>query len=312
MQRRSPTDPEGAAPGALVVLGSANMDLVTRVSRLPAPGETISGRSFERTPGGKGLNQAVAAARAGARVAFAGCVGGDEMGERLIGLLADEGIDTAQVVVDGTASTGIALVAVLDGGENAIVVVPGANGSPRWDAGDAALMSGAAAVVAQLERPAALVRRAFEEARSRGVMTVLTPAPVTEEARGLLPLVDLLLLNGHEAVQLSGQGDPMAAAVQLSHVCPLVVMTRGSESTIAARGGAVVHEEPARRVDVVDTTGAGDCFAGNLVARLSTGEPLADALRSATIAASLSVGRSGASRAMPHLAEVRAVEASLA
>jgi ribokinase len=312
MRREFPTSRGEAWAGPLVVLGSVNMDFVTRQERLPRPGETIFGRGFEQVAGGKGLNQAVAAARAGGAVAFVGRVGNDDAGVALTALLADEGIDVQRVTVDPTRHTGIAQVSVLDDGDNAIVVIGGANDSDAWEPADEALVSRAAVLVAQLERPPSLVRRALETARRHGVPTVLTPAPVSDQASALLPLVDILVLNEHEAKALSGEPDPATAAGRLSEICPLVLLTRGAASTLVARHGSVVHEQPARRVAVVDTTGAGDCFAGSVIARLAAGDGLDEALRLATVAASLSVGRAGASRSMPAWPEVLEVALSRA
>lgn len=290
--------------GHIAVLGSANMDFVTRQQRLPKPGETIFGREFEQVPGGKGLNQAIAAARAGGSVAFLGRVGHDDMGAGLTRLLEEEGIDVGRLTPDPKRPTGIAQVSVLDDGDNAIVVISGANDSDEWDAEDEALLSASSALVTQLERPAHLVRIALASARRSGVITILTPAPVSAEATQLLPLVDILLLNEHEASELAQTDDGAVAAARLSEICRLVVLTRGSASTLVASAGAVVHEQPVRQTTVVDTTGAGDCFAGTLVARLVMGDALEDALGSATVAASLSVSRAGASRSMPTWDEV--------
>jgi ribokinase len=290
---------EGPWVGPLAVLGSANMDFVTRQQRLPKPGETIFGREFDRVPGGKGLNQAVAAARAGGAVAFLGSVGDDDMGAQLTQLLLAEGVDVRRLTSESSRSTGIAQVSVLDDGENAIVVIAGANESDNWAREDEVLVSTSSALVSQLERPAALVRVALETARRHGVITVLTPAPVSAEARELLPLVDILLLNEHEARELAHEPNSGAAAEQLSRICRLVILTRGPASTLVAREGVVVYEQSARPTTVVDTTGAGDCFAGTLLARLAVGDQLEEALRIATIAASLSVGRAGASPSMP-------------
>lgn len=289
----------GQSVGPLAVLGSANMDFVTRQERLPNPGETIFGRAFDRVPGGKGLNQAIAAGRAGGTVAFIGRVGRDDMGAQLTEVLVDDGIDVTRLTADPIRPTGIAQVSVLDDGDNAIVVIAGANDSVGWDRDDEALLAASSALITQLERPAALVRVALESARQHGVITILTPAPVSAEARDLLPLVDVLLLNEHESRELAGAADSTVAVARLSEICRLVIMTRGSASTLVARAGEVVHEQPARHATVVDTTGAGDCFAGTVVARLAAGDVLEEALRWATVAASLSVSRAGASRSMP-------------
>ncbi len=290
--------------GPVAVLGSVNMDFVFRQQRLPAPGETIFGWKFERTPGGKGLNQAIAAVRAGGEVAFLGRVGADAEGAQLSRLLVDEGIDIARLAPHPELRTGIAQVSVLDDGDNAIVVIAGANGSDAWDHDDEMLLASASVLVTQLERPAELVQVALESARRHGVLTVLTPAPVSEAAKRLLPLVDILVLNEHEAKELAGLLDGAMAARRLSETCELVIMTRGAASTLVASDGALMHEQLARPSNVVDTTGAGDCFAGTAIARLAAGDGLAEALRIATVAASLSVGRPGASGSMPTWSEI--------
>lgn len=296
--------PSGEWAGPVVVLGSVNQDLVFRQPRLPVPGETIFGREFEKVPGGKGLNQAIAAARAGAQVAFLGRVGNDDDGVQLSRLIAGEGIDVRRLTSDSQRPTGLAQVAVLDDGDNAIVVIAGANDSNVWHEQDEALVARASVLVTQLERPGDLVHVALETARRSGAVTVLTPAPVSDDAKRLLPLVDILMLNEHEATELTRIPDGGGAARRLSEICELVIMTRGAASTLVAQRGALVHEQPARDIDVVDTTGAGDCFAGTAIARLAVGDSLPSALRVATVAASLSVGRVGASRSMPSWAEV--------
>ncbi len=298
--------------GSLVVLGSVNLDYVIRQPRLPVPGETIFGRDLQRVAGGKGLNQALAAARAGADVAFLGRIGEDDAGEQLAEVLAAEGVDVRRLTADSATQTGIAQVSVLDGGDNAIVVIPGANDSDEWAAEDASLVASASALVTQLERPAALVRVALASARRDGVVTILTPAPVSEQATELLPLVDVLLLNEHEAHQLASAPDGHTAASKLSEICGLVIMTRGPKSTLVAQEGAIIHEQPSRPTNVVDTTGAGDCFAGTLTARLAVGDDFMVALRAATVAASLSVGRAGAAASMPSWQDVLAADGDLA
>lgn len=294
----------------VLVLGSANMDLVVRQPRLPRPGETIAGSSFTTVPGGKGLNQAVAAARAGADVGFLGAVGTDPFGERLRDTLRGEGIDIAGLVEVGEPS-GIAAISVVDGGENSIVVVAGANDAiAELDAASRELIAGARFLVAQLERPLPLVREAFALARSAGVTTVLTPAPVVGLPDGLLELVDVLVPNAAEACELAGLDDATAAARALSESAGMVVMTRGAEGALVAVGGRVVAEVPARRVVAVDTTGAGDTFVGVLVAALASGESLDAALHRATAAASISVTRPGATTSMPSRAEIDALLAA--
>lgn len=290
----------------IAVLGSANLDLVVRQPRLPRPGETMFGSGFTTVPGGKGLNQAVAAARAGGDVAFVGAVGDDAFGVQLRERLAVDGVDVSALrTVD--EPTGTAHIAVLDGGENSIVVVPGANGAVReLDPADAAVLDAARFVVAQFERPLPLIRSAFARARAAGAVTVLTPAPVSDPG-DLLELTDLLIPNAAEACELAGVGDPEAAARALSRRGPTIVMTRGAEGALIARQGEVVAEVPARRVSPIDTTAAGDTFTGVLVARLAAGDELERAARAGSMAASIAVTRPGASSSMPAWNEVRAL-----
>jgi len=289
----------------IAVLGSANVDLVLRAPRRPRPGETVFGDGFTTGPGGKGLNQAVAARRAGADVAFAGAVGDDAFGAQLRRVLADEGIDAAalRTVV---APTGVALITVTDDGENAITVVAGANADAELADPARDRIAAATHLVAQCERPVALVREAFAFARAAGVTTVLTPAPVVAGVTDLLALTDLLIANADEARALSGVQDPAAAARALSATAGTVVATLGASGALAARAGDIVARVPGRPVPVHDTTGAGDTFAGVLVARLAAGDALDRALAVANAAAAVSVTRPGAVASMPTGDEIAA------
>lgn len=288
----------------IAVLGSANIDFVVRQERLPKLGETIRGSAFAIEAGGKGLNQAIGAARAGASVSFLGRVGRDEFGIRLESALRSEKINVERLIVDDDLATGVAQVSVFDNGDNAIVVVAGANGSVNWSAEDSRIVAGSAALVTQLERPLSLVRTALKVARAHGVITALTPAPVTPGAVELLDLTDILFLNSGEASAMSGDSDPIRAALALSGRAGLVVLTRGGAPTLVAREGRIVIVQPARAVEVIDTTGAGDCFAGTFMASYVREEPLEACLRTATAAASLSVSQPGASISMPDRQEV--------
>ncbi|TXR58005.1 ribokinase [Quadrisphaera setariae] len=296
----------GRATGAVVVLGSANADLVVRAPRLAGPGETLSATSATTGAGGKGLNQAVAAARAGARVAFAGAVGEDPHGQLLRGVLQRDGVDTALLRTDGARATGLAVVTVTDDGENSILVVPGANALDDLTDDDRRAVAAASHLVLQLERPRELVRRALRVAREHGTTTVLTPAPVSDGLDELVALTDLLVLNAGEAEELSGEPGVERAAEALSRSATTVVVTLGADGALVATGGAVVRRVPARPAAAVDTTGAGDTFAGVLVALLAEGARLERALAAATTAASLSVERPGAAASMPTRAEITA------
>jgi ribokinase len=294
--------------GNVVVAGSANLDLVVRQPRRAEPGETMFGSDFHSGPGGKGLNQAVAAARAGAEVAFVGAVGRDAFGDRLRGDLEREGIDTAGLrTVD--APTGIAAISVTDDGENTIVVVSGANAVDDLSAADRAAIDGASVLVVQLERPLAYVRAALEQARAAGVRSILTPAPVVDGAADLVALADVLVPNEGEAAALSGESDAVAAATRLSSGGGTVIVTRGSKGAVVATAGRVVGEVAPRPARVVDTTGAGDTFVGVLAAGLAAGADLDAALADASVAASLAVERPGAAEAMPTAAEIAAARA---
>ena len=284
---------------AIVVLGSANMDLVVRQPRLPEPGETMFGSSFDTVPGGKGLNQAIAAARAGGEVAFLGAVGDDAFGATLRATLEADGVDVSGVAIVERA-TGTAHISVLDGGENAIVVVPDANGVelPLDDAQQAAIRA-ARFLVVQFERPLPLVAAAVAFARANGVTTVVTPAPVLPLPEGFLDDVDILVPNAAEGCALAGIDDEEDAARALSVRVGTVVVTRGARGALLARGGAIVAEIAAHPVTPVDTTGAGDTFTGVLVARLAAGDPEPDALRAASVAAAIATTRAGAAPSMP-------------
>lgn len=289
----------------IVVLGSANMDLVVRQPRLPEPGETMFGSSFATVPGGKGLNQAIAAARVGGDVAFLGAVGGDAFGRELRETLATAGVDTDAVALV-ERPTGTAHIAVLDGGENAIVVVPDANGVELpLDEVQRTAIRAARFLVVQFERPLPLVAEAVAFARSVGVTTVVTPAPVLPLPDDFLETVDVLVPNAGEALELAGVDDETDAARALSRRVGTVVMTRGARGALVARGGEVVAEVAPHVVTPVDTTGAGDTFTGVLVARLAAGDAEPDALRAASVAAALATTRPGASPSMPTWAEVQ-------
>jgi ribokinase len=303
-----------AGQSRVVVVGSANVDLVVDVDRRPAPGETVLGRGHRRFPGGKGANQAVAAARVGATVALVGCVGDDASGDDLLAELDAAGVDTTVVRRLPRVTTGTAFITLTPDGENSIIVSPGANAHLDVASVDAAApaIAAAAVVCAQLEVPLDAVRRGLELARRAGALTVLTPAPAVPEARELLGLADVLVPNLGEARALAGdpEASPRAAARRL-----LGLGARAVVLTLGARGVVVetpqgTSELPARDVrDVVDTTGAGDTLAGVLAAMLADGASIPDAVRVAVDAAGISVTRAGAQTSMPTLAEIRAARA---
>ncbi|MFK4760920.1 ribokinase [Microbacterium sp. ZW T5_45] len=293
---------------SVIVIGSANLDTAVSVDRHPGPGETLLARDAVSGAGGKGLNQAVAVARSGADTWFVGAVGGDDAGRRLRDVLLDDGVRLR--VGESARPTGTAFVMVADGGENAIVVVPGANGDESLlrreaDAAVAELAQGDV-VLGQLEIPLPVVRSAFRGARDRGATTILNAAPSAALPDGLLDAVDILVVNQHECLDLAGPefSDVEAAASVLAATVPTVVVTLGEEGALLHSGGAVQRVE-AFPVDTVDTTAAGDTFCGALAARLAAGDDLQVAVRFASAAAALCVQRAGASASAPTLSEIR-------
>lgn len=284
----------------IAVLGSANMDLVVTVDRVPHSGETVTGRGFHTVPGGKGANQALAAARAGGAVRFLGAVGTDTYGEEIRGLLAAEGIDVSGLAT-ADAPTGTAHITVDSTGANSIIVVPGANGSvidvtPRHR--DAIAASDI--LLLQLELPLATVTEAARFAQSCGVRTILTPAPAVPLPAGLLDAVDLLVPNEHEAAILTDQGDPQALVGEVRDV----LVTLGERGVRYLAHGEAPINVRAFKVNAVDTTAAGDTFVGAYAVAVSEGADRGSALRWASAAAALAVGRLGASASMPRRTEI--------
>jgi ribokinase len=292
---------------SLLVVGSANVDLVAGVDRLPAEGETVLGGSLTQFAGGKGANQAVAAARAGASVAFAGCVGGDAFGGWLSDGLAREGIDLALLRRTPDRPSGTALIAVDRGGRNQIVVIPGANAAVDEKQIESIDFGRHGTVVFQLEVPAASVWLGLRRAREAGCRTILNPAPAAEIPADVFPLIDVLVPNEHELRLLSGNAGSVAdsAGALLARGVRTVVVTMGPAGAIAF-GESGTIEVPAPAVEAVDTTGAGDAFTGVLAATLAGGSDLATAMKRAVCAASLSVLSPGAQASYPDAASIEA------
>jgi len=294
------------------VVGSTNADMTVRVPRLPAPGETVSGGDFRVSGGGKGANQAVAAARAGASVVFVTALGTDDIGDRALDGLAAEGIDLRFVRRVPDAPSGIALILVDDAGENVIAVAAGANAALRPEdvAQIEATVEPGDAVLVQLEIPEQTVEAAASLARRRGARLILNPAPARSLSGSLLAAVSVLTPNEHEAAALADLGadvvDParMAAALRDRGV-PDVLVTLGAAGVLVS-GAAGSLRIPAFAVDAVDTTAAGDVFNGALAVALIEGRSLADAARFASAAAAISVTRPGARASAPHRSEIDA------
>ncbi|WP_406426411.1 ribokinase [Streptomyces sp. NBC_01589] len=291
---------------AIAVLGSTNMDLVAYVARAPERGETVTGREFRTIPGGKGANQAIAAARAGADVLMIGAVGDDAYGVRLRAELEHAGVET-DLLHTAEGPSGTAHIVVDDTGGNAIVVIPGANGTVHTlGPGEMAAIAEADLLLLQLELPLSAVVEGARMAHAQGVRTILTPSPVQPLPDELFDTVDLLIPNEHEAAALSGKTEPHAAAEILLRHVPEVVITLGSKGCLyAARGSETIHF-PAPEVTAVDTTGAGDTFVGALAVALGEGRAVPEALAWASTAAALCVQKPGASTSMPYRSEIDA------
>lgn len=283
------------------------MDLVVRTPHLPAPGETVLGGPFETFPGGKGANQAVAAARMGARVTMVGRVGADAYGTELRSVLSREGVDLTAVRAAAGISTGVALITVDEsGGENTIVVAGGANQrvSKEDVEGVAGLIRSADVLLMQLEVPLEAVAAAAKLAHAAGRRVVLNAAPAQPLPPDLLNAVDVLIVNQGEAAQIAGastDSDPIDLAKRLqAKGVRAVVITLGAEGALVAEGGAT-NQLPSARVDVVDTVGAGDAFCGSLAAMLAAGTPLLEAAKVGCIAGALAATKLGAIPSLPTL-----------
>ena len=296
--------------GAVVVVGSVNADLVVTVRQLPRAGETVSGGTFARHGGGKGANQAVAAARAGARVAFVGAVGADDLGDEALRELEAEGIDVSAVRRLDDVPTGVAVIVVDERGENQIAVASGANAALTGKAVTAALaplLTGDGVVLLGHEVPPEAVAAGAAAARAAGWQVILNPAPARELIDGLDGV--FLTPNADEARRLVESGgssatdDVEAVALALAaRTGAPVLVTLGADGALLADDG--VQRFAAPPVRVVDTTGAGDAVNGALAARLAAGDPLHEAVRFALAAASLSTRSPGARAGMPRREDV--------
>lgn len=292
----------------VVCIASWNADLVSRVSRPPARGETLLAHGFSIGPGGKGSNAAVACARQGAGVAVLARIGQDDFGRMALDLWQREGIDTAAVEVAAGESSGVAQILVYDDGDNSIAVSVGAGGGldAARIAASRRLIESARIVMAPNEVPLAARLAAFRLARGAGVRTVLNPAPAQDLPDELLALCDVITPNAGELCHLAGlppQADPELAARRVLARGPgAVVVTLGAAGCSCFRAGQPRLHLPGHAMAVVDTIGAGDTFTGALVAALARGEALEQAMRWANAAAALSVTAAGAIAGMPDAA----------
>lgn len=295
----------------VIVFGSLNMDLSIACERLPQAGETLMGYGFLTNPGGKGANQAVAAAKLGAPTTMIGAVGADGFGEQLVATLENAGVDCSEVARAEEVPTGVASI-IRTNGENRIILDPGANHVIEKNAAVTALDRAAQpgdVLVTQLECPAAVTYALLRHAREQGLVTMFNPAPAQEIPADVWPSIDLVCLNETECALIAGIEPNDSAsceramrelAVRGAHS---VVVTLGEHGAMALREGRIVHID-ACRVDAVDSTAAGDTFVGALAAASVENMPFEDALQLATCAAALTVTKTGAQQAIPTRTEV--------
>jgi len=282
------------SPFDVCVVGSANLDIVATTRRHPRPGETVHGIDYHEYPGGKGLNQAVAAARSGSTVTFVGALGDDAAADALRAVLGADAIDDR--LVDTSEATGRAIIVVDESGENSIVVVAGANAAVSVGTG----LPAARVVLCQLEIPLPTVAAALRASREFGGTTILNPAPADRLPLDLLASCDVIVPNEHEVALLGGVEHLLTAG------CGAVVVTRGGNGVDVHTSARIEHLD-AFEVDVVDTTGAGDAFCGALASRLAAGDDLVEAARWATAAGALATTVRGAVPAQPSAEAISAL-----
>ncbi|MCE5257619.1 MAG: ribokinase [Chloroflexi bacterium] len=296
----------------IVILGSLNMDLVVRAERVPLHGETMFGEAFATFPGGKGANQAVAAARLGARVAMIGGVGADGFGGELLAIMQHEGIDTSQIVRSSQAATGVALIMLDHNGHNTMIVVPGANGAVQKKTVLASLekLGAMKLLVAQFEVAMEAVWAGIAWARAHKIPVLLNAAPARPTAPEAFRGIDYLVVNEQEAECLTGQPVPNPEAAQAAAErmagwgASAVIVTLGGQGSVVWAEGASVHI-PAQKVAVVDSTAAGDAFIGGLANALLKDAPILEAVRYANCAGALATTKLGAMPSLPDAESVR-------
>jgi len=293
----------------VVVVGSSNTDMVVQTERLPDPGETVLGGDLVIAPGGKGANQAVAAARLGGEVAFIARVGKDVFGEEALKNFAREGLNIRFVIQDESAPSGVALIVVGPGGENIITVAPGANSrlTPQNVLNARSAFEEASVLLLQLETPLDTVQKAAELAHETQTKVILNPAPAPSNRlpQEVISLVDIITPNESEATLLTGEDEPEAAARKLLELgVETVIITLGAKGALAAVTTGSMQHVPGFTVKAVDATAAGDAFNGALAVALADGRELTKAIRFAHAVAALSVTKLGAQPSLPPIEEV--------
>lgn len=296
----------------ILVIGSLNADLVVRAKRFPSPGETIQGENLVTIPGGKGANQAVAAARLGAQVAIIGRVGADAFGLTLIDNLVQNKVDTSHVIRDDSTSTGTAVIIVDDQGQNSIILSPGANAKVSSPDIRPEFFSGSSLLLLQFEIPIETVIHSANIAKEKGLVVLLNPAPAQRLPDELLKTADYILPNETELGLLTGKPVSDLASVE---VAGLSLIDRGAKNvivTLGDKGALIVNKDgvnliPAYKVKVVDTTAAGDAFIGGLAVGLLNGKSLEDAVKYACACGALAVTQFGAQPSLPFAEDVNKI-----
>lgn len=297
----------------IIVVGSINMDLTMSTKIFPNAGETVLGDSFQTDLGGKGANQAIAAANLGAEVSMIGSVGNDLYGKLSCDNLANNGVSVTDIIVQENTPSGTAMIILCDS-DNRIIVNSGANAllSPKHLRSKANLFTGAKVVLSQLETPLATVQEAFLIAKEKHCLTILNPSPICELPASLLELTDILVLNEHEASHLVNR--PIKNVLDAEESIPLllhlgvrdVILTLGALGCVYTMQGKTFYH-PARKVSAVDTTGAGDSFTGAIVYSLAKDISMEQAISLATLVSSVTVTRKGTSSSFPKIKEVKKI-----
>jgi len=295
----------------VLVIGSSNLDLVVTAKRFPNPGETIFGKKFEMFPGGKGANQAVAAARLGSKTIFIGKMGNDEFREKLSQIMIEGGVDIKNLFIDENEHTGTALITVDESGQNQIIVISGSNMklTPQDVESRSSLFKEAAIVLTQLEIPVETVIKSAELAKENNLIFILNPAPALKLPETIFPLIDYLTPNETELELLSGVKIENENSIKIAAKKLIEKGIKNIIVTLGEKGSLLINSEiekyfPVKKVEVVDTTAAGDVFNGALAASLAEGKNINQAIEFANAAASISVTRMGAQSSIPYKNEI--------